>query len=446
MTNFTLTLLGLMTLYLIGQLVVIWRFIIILGLIDRPKNKKFFQQYLPINNSSPVNNSYYPKVTVILTIRGNDPALYNCIHGLLYQDYPNYNIKIIIDSENDPSWPIVHQIIKNNPNHISINISPLKQHLKTCSLKCSALIQAISELEQECEIIAFTDSDIDIPSYWLQHLVIPLANPKISVTTGNRWYSPTGKQWGSLVRMLWCAYHAVPFMHFLNMVWGGTFAIRKTTLDKLPILSTWNQVFSDDCSLSALIKFYRFRVYFVPSLLMVNQEECEFTNCINWISRQYLSFSLTLPFHWLYLFSHVLFFGSTPLLVFGMFIYGLILSDISLAFGSISLIILYVVMMFLTFCYINHIVWWHIQSSSNLKPPLYNRITLLKILLLQFLMPIIQLVTFLKTALMHNVTWRGIKYRITSDRRVHLLEYTPYSSPVISEKIKSENKGIDSIF
>lgn len=445
MTNFTIILLGLMVLYLSGQLVAIWRFIIILCLTDRLKNKFLTKKYFP-KNSRDLNNSDCPKVTVILTLRGDDSTLSSCIHGLLYQDYPNYNIKIIIDSDTDPAWSIVNQIIKNNPSHISVNVSSLIDRLETCSLKCSALIQAVSELDQECEIIAFTDGDIDIPSYWLRHLVIPLANPKISVTTGNRWYSPTGKQWGSLVRMLWCAYHAVPFMHLLGMVWGGSFAIRKKTLDEIKILSTWSKVFSDDCSLSALTKAYKLRVYFVPSLLMVNREECELNNCINWISRQYLTFSLTLPYYWLCLFSHVLFYGSTPLLVFAMFIYALILSDIYLAFWSINIIILYVMMMFLTFCYFNHIVWKHLQYSHNLKPPLYSRITLLKILLLQFLMPIIQLITFLKTALMQNVTWRGVKYRITRDRRVHLIEYKPYSSHIKSEKFSSKNKRIDSIF
>src|SRR5437762_9448236 len=48
-----------------------------------------------------------PRAAVLLCIRGADPSLLHCLNGLLHQDYPDYDIRIIIDSPEDPAWDIL---------------------------------------------------------------------------------------------------------------------------------------------------------------------------------------------------------------------------------------------------------------------------------------------------------------------------------------------------
>src|SRR5438034_3502070 len=87
--------LAILTLLLSCQLFWAWRFI-----------KQF-----PPQRSALVDNDELPRVVVVLAVRGADPSLTACLQGLLEQDYPHYQIRIIIDSAEDPAWTLVHQIL-----------------------------------------------------------------------------------------------------------------------------------------------------------------------------------------------------------------------------------------------------------------------------------------------------------------------------------------------
>ena len=43
-----------------------------------------------------------PEIAVLLPLRGADPSLEACLKGLLAQDYPTYQIHIVIDSDGRP--------------------------------------------------------------------------------------------------------------------------------------------------------------------------------------------------------------------------------------------------------------------------------------------------------------------------------------------------------
>src|SRR5438445_469746 len=52
-----------------------------------------------------------PNVAVILCLRGVDPSLDGCLHGLLNQDYPRYQVRIVVDCIEDPAWQKVHDTL-----------------------------------------------------------------------------------------------------------------------------------------------------------------------------------------------------------------------------------------------------------------------------------------------------------------------------------------------
>ena len=55
-------------------------------------------------------------------------------------------------------------------------------------------------MDNAYQIIAFIDADTVAHPNWLRELVTPLLDDQVGLTTGNRWYLPTGNYWGSLVR------------------------------------------------------------------------------------------------------------------------------------------------------------------------------------------------------------------------------------------------------
>src|SRR5689334_6889229 len=61
------------------------------------------------------DESWLPRALVILPIRGADPSLRACLLGLVNQDYPNYAVRIIIDSAEDPGWEFIRGVLAENP-------------------------------------------------------------------------------------------------------------------------------------------------------------------------------------------------------------------------------------------------------------------------------------------------------------------------------------------
>src|SRR5258708_34808161 len=95
----------------------------------------------------------------------------------------------------------------------------LETKYETCSLKVSALSQAIGELDAAVRVVALIDADVIPYAHWLRDLVRPLRDANVGATTGLRWYLPESADWGSLVRCLWNAAACTQMLAF-DIPWG----------------------------------------------------------------------------------------------------------------------------------------------------------------------------------------------------------------------------------
>ena len=55
-----------------------------------------------------------PKTGILLPLRGADAKLSDGLKRLIQQDYPDYEVQIVIDSVEDPAWPVVQQVGRRN--------------------------------------------------------------------------------------------------------------------------------------------------------------------------------------------------------------------------------------------------------------------------------------------------------------------------------------------
>src|SRR5262245_57117590 len=76
----------------------------------------------------------WPHVTGCLPVRGADPLLAECLRGLCKLDYPSYEIRIVVDSAEDPAWPAIRKVLAEFPA-VKATTSVLTERLETCSLK-----------------------------------------------------------------------------------------------------------------------------------------------------------------------------------------------------------------------------------------------------------------------------------------------------------------------
>jgi len=211
-----------------------------------------FLWYLRSHKPKLLPDEQLPKTAVILCLRGADPFLHNCLQSLLQQNYPEYDLKLIIDSKEDPAFKIATETI-NQLGATNVQISTLRAIRHNCSLKCSSLVQAVSDLNNAYPVIALIDADTVAHPNWLRELVTPLIDDQVGLTTGNRWYIPTGNYWGSLVRYSGNVSSVVQ-MFLFQIPWGGTLAIKTEVLNRLQLLDKWGEVLTDDMLLHKLIK------------------------------------------------------------------------------------------------------------------------------------------------------------------------------------------------
>ncbi len=373
-----------------------------------------------------------PKTAVILCLRGSDPFLANCLESLLQQNYPQYDLKIIIDHREDPAWKIATETIASL-SATNVQISPLSIRRYNCSLKCSSIVQAVSELDESYKIVAFVDADAIVHPNWLRELVSPLADPKVGATTGNRWYLPTGKYWGSLVRYFWNS-SAVVQMSLYRIPWGGSLALKTEVIHETELLERWARSYTDDTMIRRVLANYGFQVKFVPSLLIVNREECDLPRLFDWTKRQMLSSRLYHP-QWWAVIADALQTVLLPNLLLMLSIAALWTQQwdaAALAFISYGSYIVALLLLAIALeIGVTPIIRHNTKVKTKLSPATIVRM-LFGIPLTHWFYGFALTLSFW----MSKVSWRGVTYQIKGPWHIRLIEYRPYQ--ILDQPIDSK--------
>jgi len=372
----------------------------------------------------------WPRASVILCLRGADPFLEDTLRALLNLDYPDHDIRVVIDSEDDPAHDIVRATLAGQHRR-QVMIEVLEQRRDTCGLKCSSLLQAISHLEPDCEVIALVDADTIPHRSWLRELVAPLADPDVAVAAGNRWYMPHEPTWGALVRYLWNA-SAVAQMYWSRFTWGGSLAIRREVLHQSDLLERWGRAFCEDTTIYDSVRSQGMRVAFVPTVMMVNRESCSLAEFFPWMRRQLLNGRL---YH-----------SSWPMLATHGVISTLALAGAAIVLAAAlltanwqaaawvggGLVLLQLssgLLLAITESAVRKIVRGRGEPVRWLSAATAAKLALA--------IPLTQLVYAAGLLMLGNmrcVQWRGVRYQIANPWDVKLIDYRPYSpSPVAAE-------------
>ncbi|WP_392536032.1 glycosyltransferase [Nostoc sp. C117] len=381
-----------------------------------------FLWYLRSSPKTLLPDDQLPKTAVILCLRGADPFLPKCLRSLLNQNYPQYDLKLIVDSQEDPAWKIASETITEQ-EATNVQISRLRIVRNNCSLKCSSLVQAVRELDDSYKVVALVDADTIVHRNWLRELVSPLGDANVGATTGNRWYVPTGKYWGSLVRYTGNVSTVVQ-MFLFQIPWGGTLAIKTEVLHKTELLDKWGQALSEDFMIHDVLKIHGLQVKFVPSLLIVNREETDLVSLLDYLKRFILCARLYHP-RWLALVSEavssILFPTTVIMLVLDSLLEGK-WEAAALLFGCYGVYIVGLLLLML-------ILELGIQQVVRLNDQPIAKLSLTTIVKMLIGIPLTQWVyglAMLSSLWTSTVTWRGVSYRAQGAWNIRLVEYRPY--------------------
>ncbi|NND99699.1 MAG: glycosyltransferase family 2 protein [Pirellulaceae bacterium] len=361
------------------------------------------------------------KAAVILALRGPDPFLDVCLRSLLAQQYDNYTIFLVVDSDRDPVLRDIERAL-GDAQADDVVVSILQDPLHTCSLKCSALIQAVRNLDASYEVVAFLDGDAIPHSTWLLELVAPLQDPNVGVTYGNRWYVPTTLGWGDWVRYCWNV-GAVIQVWLNDIIWAGSMALRVDTIDRIGLLDAWSKALSVDATVHRQLRQHDYQIRFIPSVIMVNREAISLPRFLAWVQRQMIA-SKSCGSSWRLVGFHAINLAATQLLALTVVLVGILTADsvavvlagagLGLYWGSSLLSILCTEWEMRRMIYVGgEVVRWPRRASLKLIPGM---------LLTQVVYPYA-----LSGALFRNrIQWRGIEYDVRGVGDVVMRDYHPY--------------------
>jgi cellulose synthase/poly-beta-1,6-N-acetylglucosamine synthase-like glycosyltransferase len=362
-----------------------------------------------------------PRAAVVLSVRGPDPCLEANMAALLDQDYPDFRLFIVVDSDHDAAWPHVKRVQALASDRVETRV--LQNPLPTCSLKCSSLAEVVERLDDSYDVVAFLDGDAPPHRTWLRELVEPLSSPSVGVTTGNRWYLPQRGNWGSLVRYFWNA-GAVVQVWMNGITWAGSMAMRRDVIREIGLVRAWRRALSVDATVVRKMREHGYRTEFVPSVIMPNREAISLSKFMPWAERQMIA-AKSSGSGWALMATHVLSIAGCMFAPFAWLLAGIAtrntyhigvaLAAIAAYWGGVGLSTLVIERAMQKVFQRNGV------ASSWLAPD-----TGLRLAPAFLLSHLVCLQMLIGVCWRNRVSWRGVEYEIRGNDEVRLLAYRPY--------------------
>jgi cellulose synthase/poly-beta-1,6-N-acetylglucosamine synthase-like glycosyltransferase len=354
-----------------------------------------------------IPDAAWPKVAVLMALRGADPRLDETLHRIQQQAYPHFQLRVVVDSPQDTAWPVVAAARDAAP--AIIHLEPLQTRLPTCGLQCSALVQAAATLPADIEVVVTVDGDLMPHPNWLKELVLPLLDETVGATFGNRWFMPAHSSWGSLVRYLWNVAAVVP-MTLFSIPWGGCMAMRRTAMERSRLADKWSQSIVHDALVKTLFKQQGLHTRFIPTLMMPIREQCVLPFALDFLKRQLTWTRLYHP-NWSVIVLHAALTTLLGLCAVGLVVGAAASGDWHSCLVATSGLLLYGLTMLLLVALVETSVARGLEQRG--EPTRW--MTWATWLRLPVALPLTQLVHFVAVLQAHTarrVRWRGVTYEL----------------------------------
>ena len=240
---------------------------------------------------------YRPRAAVIVPFKGREPGLEANIASLLRQDYADYRVLMVVESEADPACQVIDDAIAvhggDRAERIVAGRAPANVGQKVHNQLVALAHLKAAELDEQ--VWVFADSDAVPGPHWLGQLVGPLVqHNKTAVTTGYRWLvpesglAPLRRLCSSLASVMNASAACMLGHDWLNQAWGGSMALRRDTAEAGQLERQLQGALTDDYVVTRLAKRLGRRVYFVPRCLVASPVDLGPAELVNFAHRQYL--------------------------------------------------------------------------------------------------------------------------------------------------------------
>jgi cellulose synthase/poly-beta-1,6-N-acetylglucosamine synthase-like glycosyltransferase len=235
-------------------------------------------------------------VAMFAPCKGLDVDLEENLRGLFRQDYDDYELVFIVESEEDAACPAIRRVMAEHPSVPSRLV--VAGRATTEGQKVHNLRVATADLPPMIRYLAFVDSDACPRPEWLRSLVAMLTT-RTGAVTGYRWFVPVRPSIGNyLVYSMNCDVMTLLSRSSYHLIWGGSWGIRRDLFDSIGLHDAWQGVLSDDLVASRTLRRAGLSVRFEPACVVPSPLDYSLTEMFGFIRRQYLMTRLYTP-NWL---------------------------------------------------------------------------------------------------------------------------------------------------
>ncbi|MCM2370253.1 glycosyltransferase family 2 protein [Aporhodopirellula aestuarii] len=366
------------------------------------------------------------KVSVLMSLRGCDPFLSETLARLLEQAYDNFEIILVIDSCRDPAWRVAQEIKSRSDTKDRLRIFELQNPAKTCSLKCSSLVQATEQMSADSEFVVMIDADVVPYANWLRDVLRPLTDPQVGVVTGIQWFAPEGLGYGSLLRSVWNSGAMVATAVNSNP-WAGTCAMRCVELRRSGLIEKWKTSVVDDGPVKEAFDRLGLRVYFEPRLTMVNRDQCSLKFAGRYVTRM-LTWSRIFEKTFINTVIHAVAVVGLLVAAIAMLVAAIVVQEgVAAMFLAASILVSNLIMFGGFVCAERSVrdAVSHCGGREQMTPMTWSRGT--RVFALIPVCQVAHMIWTFQAIVARQASWRNITYRLYPQQRVEMVAYQPYA-------------------
>ena len=244
-------------------------------------------------------DSYRPNGRTVLLVpcRGHDLGLAQNLASLFEQDYDDYEIRFLVETPDDPVCRTIHRVALQYPDRLSRIVFAGKA--TDCGQKVHNLLRGTEQLPRDIKYLAFADSDARPRPEWLRALIHRLSNDRIGATTGYRWFVPMRTTTPNLlVTSVNASLGMLLGSGNPNIIWGGSWAIRRDRFEDLGIRQAWKRKLNDDVVVTRILRQARLRIEYEPACAVASPLNVSWTQMIDFAHRQYFQARYYLTDFW----------------------------------------------------------------------------------------------------------------------------------------------------
>jgi ceramide glucosyltransferase len=243
-------------------------------------------------------SAFTPFATVIAPCRGLDHDLEANLASLFAQDYPAYEIVLVVDDGRDPSVPVIERLMARSAVAAKLIVAAKAAN---SAQKVENLREGVQHACDASQILVFVDSDARPSKQWLRSLTAPLEDESVGAATGYRWFISNEPSFASEMRSAWNASIASALGpdSKSNFCWGGSTAIRREIFERLGIRDRWRGTLSDDFTVTSVLRESGMPILFVPQALTPSFGNCTVRELLSFTTRQMKITRVYAPQLWL---------------------------------------------------------------------------------------------------------------------------------------------------